>query len=80
MIPQFLVPGVDHLQMGVSLGLIHFAESMTVLITLACMAAFFAGRLKSGRSRRILSLVSAGIMAILDGVTITEAVRSRLAA
>ncbi|MBW3090814.1 LysE family translocator [Bifidobacterium miconisargentati] len=79
-IPQFLVPGVDHLQMGVSLGLIHFVESMAVLITLACMAAFFAGRLKSGRSRRILSLVSAGIMAILGGVTITEAVRSRLAA
>lgn len=79
-IPQFLVPGVDHLRMGVSLGLIHFIESMLVLVTLACMAAFFAGRLKSGRSRRILSLVSAGIMAVLGGVTVTEAIRSRLAA
>ncbi|KFI95760.1 LysE family translocator [Bifidobacterium stellenboschense] len=79
-IPQFLVPGVDHLRMGVSLGLIHFVESMLVLVTLACMAAFFAGRLKSGRSRRILSLVSAGIMAVLGGVTVTEAIRSRLAA
>lgn len=53
---------------------------MMVLITLACMAAFFAGRLKSGRSRRVLSLVSAGIMAVLGGVTVTEAIRSRLAA
>lgn len=79
-IPQFLVPGVDHLQMGISLGLIHFTESMMVLITLACMAAFFAGRLKSGRSRRVLSLVSAGIMAVLGGMTVTEAIRSRLAA
>ncbi|NEG55046.1 LysE family translocator [Bifidobacterium platyrrhinorum] len=79
-IPQFLVPGVDHLRMGVSLGLIHFVESMMVLVTLACMAAFFAGRLRSGRSRRVLSLVSAGIMAVLGGVTVTEAIRSRLAA
>ncbi|MBW3080244.1 LysE family translocator [Bifidobacterium saguinibicoloris] len=79
-IPQFLVPGVDHLRMGVSLGLIHFTESMLVLITLACMAAFFAGKLRSERSRRVLSLVSAGIMAVLGGVTIADAVRSRLAA
>lgn len=53
---------------------------MMVLITLACMAAFFAGRLRSGRSRRVLSLVSAGIMAVLGGVTVTETIRSRLAA
>ncbi|NEG95541.1 LysE family translocator [Bifidobacterium sp. SMB2] len=77
-IPQFLVPGVGNLQMGVSLGLIHFVESILVLTTVSYAAAFFAGRLRNERSQRILGLISGAIMAVLGGVTIADVVKSRL--
>ncbi|PJM74230.1 lysine transporter LysE [Bifidobacterium primatium] len=77
-IPQFLVSGVSNLQMGVSLGLIHFVESILVLTTVSYAAAFFAGRLRNERSQRILGLVSGAIMAVLGGVTIADVVKSRL--
>lgn len=77
-IPQFLVPGVGNLEMGISLGMVHFVESVIVLTTVAYAASFFAGRLRNERSQRILGLVSGGIMAILGGVTIADVVKSRL--
>lgn len=77
-IPQFLVPGVGNLEMGISLGMVHFVESVIVLTTVAYAAAFFASRLRNERSQRILGLVSGAIMAILGGVTIADVVKSRL--
>ena len=77
-IPQFLVPGVGNLEMGISLGMVHFVESVIVLTTVAYAASFFASRLRNERSQRILGLVSGAIMAILGGVTIADVVKSRL--
>ncbi|MBW3088685.1 LysE family translocator [Bifidobacterium sp. 82T24] len=77
-IPQFLVPGINNLEMGVSLGLVHFVESVLVLTTVAYAASYFAGRLHNERSQRILGLISGAIMAILGGVTIADVVRSRM--
>lgn len=77
-IPQFLVAGVGNLEMGVSLGLVHFVESVLVLTVVAYTASYFAGRLHNECSQRVLGLVSGGIMAVLGGVTIADVVRSRV--
>ncbi|PJM74481.1 LysE family translocator [Bifidobacterium simiarum] len=77
-IPQFLVPGIGNLEMGVSLGLVHFTESVLVLTSVCLAASYFASRLHNERSQRILGLVSGGIMALLGGLTIADVVRSRI--